>query len=704
MIFLGLHFADWLVLVLYFLAMIWIGRRTASGVHGQNDFFLAGRKLGRIYQFFLNFGNMTDATGAVRTSSVVYNQGVGGVWLLFQTLFMTPYYWFLMPWFRRARLTTMADLFVDRFGGRSLAVLYAVVGIVVNIVAMGGGYLVTYKVLEVFLTKPEASYSAVETAMVSDFREFSRLNDAYRDGRLAPGEKERYEYLKKREERGEIKSHISYVRPLPFYLLFAVVVGAYLILGGMTAAAITDAFQGIMIVVFSLILIPFGIGKLGGLESFHERLPERMLDLLGSGAASDIAWYSIAAILLVSFVQIHGVPGNMAIAGSARDETAAALGAVSGGFTKRLMIIAWCFCGLIAFALYGGGLSDPDAVWGALCRSLLMPGLFGLMLVGLLAAEMAGMSSQCLTLSALFVKNIYMVVWPHKTEAQGLVMGRILIALALLASVGVALLFDDLIAFAKMQLTLSVAFGAAVLVMFKWRRVTEKGMIIGVLLSLLVIVVVPFAVPSIPALRDLPALHVTTTEKRQTHLVRATAEDVAGGEAARVDDEVEKVQIIAPRPVFFDHLVSVDPTKAESGRQGQGRFHFELFLLSFCGVRVENLLPAQLLALIYVFDSILPFVLLFLVSLLTKERDPLRADRFYAKLRTRVIPDRDRDASALQEALANPSQSENQKLFPRTSWEFLKWRRSDFIAFFACCVIAVSILGLFAALLRMGRP
>jgi len=95
MIFLGLHLADWLVILSYFGGMAWIGRSTASSVHGQSDFFLAGRKLGGIFQFFLNFGNMTEATGAVKTSSLVFSQGVGGVWLSLQTLFMTPYYWFM---------------------------------------------------------------------------------------------------------------------------------------------------------------------------------------------------------------------------------------------------------------------------------------------------------------------------------------------------------------------------------------------------------------------------------------------------------------------------------------------------------------------------------------------------------------------------------------------------------------------------------
>ena len=82
----------------------------ACAVKGEKDFFLGGRSLGRWLQFFLSFGNMTDPGQATTTASSVYRQGAGGAWLALITLFLTPYYWFMNVWFRRVRLTTMADL------------------------------------------------------------------------------------------------------------------------------------------------------------------------------------------------------------------------------------------------------------------------------------------------------------------------------------------------------------------------------------------------------------------------------------------------------------------------------------------------------------------------------------------------------------------------------------------------------------------
>lgn len=115
----GLHPLDLVVIGTYLVVVFAVGWRSQRrNTQDQEGFFLAGRKLGKVTQFFLNFGNSTDANGAVSTASLVYQQGVAGVWLGFQMIFLNPYYWFMNLWFRRARLVTTADLFVDRWAVR----------------------------------------------------------------------------------------------------------------------------------------------------------------------------------------------------------------------------------------------------------------------------------------------------------------------------------------------------------------------------------------------------------------------------------------------------------------------------------------------------------------------------------------------------------------------------------------------------------
>src|SRR5207302_9965239 len=102
----AIHPADLAVIVAYLTAVIYFGHRAAKGTGSEEGFFLAGRKLGRFYQFFLTFGNATEPQGAVSTASLVLQRGVTGVWFSFATIFMNPYFWFMNTWFRRVRLVT----------------------------------------------------------------------------------------------------------------------------------------------------------------------------------------------------------------------------------------------------------------------------------------------------------------------------------------------------------------------------------------------------------------------------------------------------------------------------------------------------------------------------------------------------------------------------------------------------------------------
>src|SRR5450432_1413970 len=133
----SLHLIDLCVIAAYLASVVYIGKRASKGTGSEEGFFLAGRSLGKLYQFFLNFGNATEPQGAVSTASLVYQRGAPGAWLSFQTVFMNPYFWFMNVWFRRVRLTTVADLFEDRFASRKLSRFYAIFQILVACVFLG---------------------------------------------------------------------------------------------------------------------------------------------------------------------------------------------------------------------------------------------------------------------------------------------------------------------------------------------------------------------------------------------------------------------------------------------------------------------------------------------------------------------------------------------------------------------------------------
>jgi Na+/proline symporter len=681
----GLSWLDLAVIVAYVAGVLWIGRRLSRAVKGENDFFLAGRKLGRWFQFFLNFGNMTDPATAAATASSVYQQGASGVWLGLIALFLTPYYWFMNAWFRRVRLVTIADLFEERFGGRFLPRLYAITSIIVSLLAISFTDIVTFKTLQPIVVKAESTWTPEERRSVNDYSEYLQLRSAMKQSPNAPVDHARMQTLKDLYARNAIGPVVSYLHPASFYLATSAVIAAFVILGGLKASAVVDALQAILIVAMSVILIPFGLLRVGGMKGLHARVPAEWFDIFGANESNQYTWYSIAAFLMVAFIGINGAYGNMNISGSARNEFAARLGAIAGGFGKRLMTIAWCFCGLIAVALYHPALADPDQAWGLLTQSLLPTGLLGVMIIAILGGSVAHLSANGIVVAALVVKNLYTPAFPGRSESHYVMVARVTVAVVLGLGAVFALAFESATALLIFMITLGVAWGGPILLIFTWRRLTQRAVQISVIFTLVTIGVIPWSVSAIPALRRLPALT-----------------QVSG--ISRNDAPLASTHTAADRfaPLFEGGVARVDPRDPGSPIEGLGRFNIEVYLLSRVGLDVNTLTPAMIMTLRCVVDAVLPLLLLIFLSHITTPTDRDRVTRFYAKLKIPVDPDPARDAATVAAGLAAPASHDSTKLFPNSSWEFTRWTREDAVGFFGCCAFVLIILGGFRLLLAWG--
>jgi Na+/proline symporter len=708
---LGLHWIDALVVIVYIIAVLLIGKALSHGVKGEKDFFLGGRTLGRWFQFFLSFGSMADPGQATTTSSSVYRQGAGGAWLALITLFLTPYYWFSNVWFRRIRLTTTADLFEDRFGKRFLGSLYAVTTILIIIVSIAGGNVVALKTLQPLMVKDPAIYSAEERQMVADYHEFVDLRKARQTAPVAPTvvgsvaepTAARYDLLKGFYDRGELQPYVTYLRPVLFYMVSSFLVAVFVMLGGLKASAVVDAVQAILVIIISVILIPFGLYATGGVHGLHAKVPAVMFNLFGGGAMSEYTWYSIGALLLVQFVGIVGSQANMTIAGSAKNEMAARLGAVSGGFSKRFVTIAWAYCGLIALALFGPNLADPDQVWGLLTRQLLPVGLMGVMIIGILGGKLALLGAQSVVMAGLVVKNIYEPLFPGKNERHYMLVARLTVPVALILGIGVGLYLNSVIALLKFAIVLLVVWGVPITMMFIWRRLTETAVRIQVLATLALVALIPWSVPAIPALAQSKALTLMTRERTVTVSTAATADDVAAGRAQAEGQKIKRERRVEPVSVYFEEgVVRIDPNDLSSPKTGRGLFRIEVYLIALLGVDVAGFNSAQLMTTRYVVDALLPIAMLLVASWLTQPTEKRRVDRFYVRLKTPVGDTAEDDAKAVETSYANPTRFDHTKLFPRSNWEFTKWDRHDTLGFIGCCGLVGFILIFFKAVLAVG--
>ncbi len=176
----GFSIIDILIIVAYLALMTYIGKRHTGKVKNQEDFFLAGRGVGKLFQFFMNMSTITDAGQAVNTAAAAFSKGIGGVWLLLAPILTGPYYWFLAAWFRRVRLVTMAELFEERFRSKFLACIYAVVGIWLSVINIGIANKISLRTFQAMTVKPESKLSVEEKQQVDMFREYTQLDKLYK--------------------------------------------------------------------------------------------------------------------------------------------------------------------------------------------------------------------------------------------------------------------------------------------------------------------------------------------------------------------------------------------------------------------------------------------------------------------------------------------------------------------------------------------
>jgi SSS family solute:Na+ symporter len=689
----GLDVLDFAIVVAFVLFVLWLGWRASRRTKTTEDFYVAGRRLGKFYQFFLNLGTSTNADQAIIVSREVYRQGIGGMWIQYLVLFLTPFYWFTTAFFRRVRLVTIGDFFTERFKSRFLGAAFAVFTLFMAFLGNGVGYMVAAKTMMALTPKPAAKYTVEERRSVELFNDYRALQLKADQAGLDEAETARLAELGERQKKGELKAFISYTDSASIYLVYTGIVAVYTMMGGFLAAAITDVIQGLLLTTFSLMLIPIALHRVGGFAGLHAAVPDFMFRLFGSAATSEYAWYTILAMVLANLVSIIAVATGMQTAGSAKNEMTARFGMIGGMFFKRVVMIFWALTGLLAIALYSGQLHDPDLIWGHMTMDLLFPGAIGLMMAGVLSAKMSALAGSSVSYSALFIRNLYQPFVKPKSERHLLNVGRVAIGVTLLGGVGVALFIGNLLDLFKYFISLPAIFGASIWLGFLWRRLTKSAVIAQVLLCFMIYAVIPNVFQSLEWARTRPGFLRETNARTVTITTKAVLEDVEAGRAAAVGEVIRKEHANPPEGIFYEKVARIDPRDPDSPKVGIGRFQAEIWVLSWAGIDFSNFSKAQLSAVRFGFDALFPFLLLFLLSAFTRPGAKADLDRFFARVHTPIQPTPEEEERALRRAVENYEEEvERRKLKPGSNWEIMKPQLVDILGFVGCWVLVGVII------------
>lgn len=349
---------------------------------------------------------------------------------------------------------------------------------------------------------------------------------------------------------------------------------------------------------------------------------------------------------------------------------------------KRLMMIFWAMAGLIAIGLYAGELHDPDMIWGYMTRQLLGPGLIGIMMVGVLAANMSSLDAMSVSLSALFVRQVYMPLEPNKSEKHYISVGRIVIVVLIFGGIGMALYISNLLELFKYFISMPAIFGAPVWLGFTWRRLSRSAVTTQIVISFIIIAVIPNVFQSWMTTRAHEPFLKQTVERQIMVTTKALDSDVEKGLANQVGQKITKKRVLPSYPIFFDKIAREYSDDPNSRLIGYGRFNAEVWVISLLGVDFSHFSKAQLVTVRFLFAALFPFLLLFPLSYFTTPASKKTLDYFFAKVHTPVQATPDEDARMVAANAENMARFEKSKLFPKTHWEFHKPSRMDYIGFF----------------------
>jgi SSS family transporter len=424
----GLHVADVFVLGLYLVGVTVIGVWAARRIRNIADFFMP-RRFGKLMMVTHAFGTGTHSDQAVSVASKSYTNGLSGIWYQWLWLFATPFYWLIAPVMRRFRAITTGDVFEARFNP-GVAMLYAVVGMLnlsinIGVMLKGSGAVV--------------------------------------DGCTG----------------GYVSANVAIAAMTVMFVIYGIA-------GGLSAAIITDFIQGILIVVFSFLLLPFVLHAVGGLGGVREQI-DNASEMFSLVAPGEIGFFYVIMISLNGLVGIVTQPHTMGNCAAGKTETEGRVGWMCGNFVKRVCTVAWCFTGLAAVAYFSSPRAKPehpDYVFGLIAADFLpgiLPGLLGLFIAAVLASVMSSCDSFMIASSGLFTENIYKRLRPNENEKHYVFVARVTSLVIVAGGVAFAYWLRGVVEGLEIFWKVSAMMGIAFWLGLFWRGTTVAGAWAGTL-------------------------------------------------------------------------------------------------------------------------------------------------------------------------------------------------------------------------------
>lgn len=282
----------------------------------------------------------------------------------------------------------------------------------------------------------------------------------------------------------------------------AVIVGLYTTLGGLKAVVLTESFSCLVLITGAALLCILGLHHAGGVAGLKDKVgqipwAEHHFQMVLPADHPNFAWPAVLLGLGFVLGPAYWI-GNQAIVQRTLGSASRAQARASYLFCATIKLafpLLLVLPGLIGLALFSKELGVPttdgwkgNGVLPMLVVRLLPTGVLGIVMGAFVAGVLSNLESYVNSASTMFVTDLYRPFFPDKPDRHYLAAGRLLVAIFLVAGVGVSYLVKVQFGtvFEAFQTILSFFQGpllALLLLGMLTRRATQWGGFCGMLLG-----------------------------------------------------------------------------------------------------------------------------------------------------------------------------------------------------------------------------
>lgn len=353
-------------LVIIFGIGIWANKQIRTSSSFLQEYFLGGREMGGFLLAMTMMATYGSASSFIGGPGVAYNTGLG--WVLLAMAQLPAGYFVLMVLgkkfaivSRRIQAITLIDFLKKRYES-NIVILISAVAIIV------------------FL------FASMTAQWVGGARLIQSLTG------------------------------LDYTAAL---LIFAVTVLIYVVIGGFRAVALTDALQGTIMIIGTVILLIGTIIAGGGLDNIMQKLVAENPNFISPfGATENLTPLYVSTFWILIGLGVIGLPQIAVRAMSYKNSQSLHRAILIGTIGIGTIMFGMHLIGVLARPVIPG-IEIADTVMPILTLKVLPPVLAGIVLAAPMAAIMSTVNALLILVSSTVVKDIYLnFINPTATESQ----------------------------------------------------------------------------------------------------------------------------------------------------------------------------------------------------------------------------------------------------------------------------------------------